>query len=156
MPLQRTCDECGYKTCRICGEDKPADQFNERVSRKGEHGHRNECRGCQSAYRQARYEANKDRWVEANLQRLYGISVEDYDRMYEAQEGRCAICGDEKDGREAGTREDRYERLAVDHNHETGEVRGLLCQPCNRGLGFLRDDPDRLIAAAAYLIRGEG
>ena len=59
-------------------------------------------------------------------QRMYGITIEDYDRMYEEQGGRCAICRTDQPGG-AG------ERFSVDHDHETGKVRGLLCNNCNTG-----------------------
>lgn len=62
------------------------------------------------------------------------------------QGGVCAVCG-------CPEKNSRYGRLAVDHNHENGEVRGLLCDSCNNGLGRFGDNPDRLISAAAYLIR---
>jgi len=72
--------------------------------------------------------------------RAYGLSDEDFGAMYRDQGGRCAICEDET-------------RLNVDHDHETGKVRGLLCRRCNVALGFLRDDPELADLAAAYLRR---
>lgn len=66
--------------------------------------------------------------------------------MVAEQEGRCAVCGREPSG-------DRWDRsLHVDHDHETGAIRGLLCGPCNRGIGLLGDSADRIAAALAYLI----
>lgn len=78
------------------------------------------------------------------VEKTYGITAEQYDALYKAQGGRCAICR-----RATGA----ARRLAVDHNHQTGEVRGLLCKPCNRyGLGmFARDNPEVLDRAAEYL-----
>ena len=75
------------------------------------------------------------------LKRSYGISVEDYDRMLEKQGGKCAICGEVDD----------HHSLAVDHCHETGAVRGLLCSLCNRGLGLFKDRADLLTAAIKHL-----
>lgn len=77
------------------------------------------------------------------LLNVHGMTVAEYDELYRQQEGRCAIC------------RQPFERLVVDHNHATGARRGLLCNPCNRGLGYLGDDPQRLIAAAAYLAGGK-
>lgn len=81
-------------------------------------------------YAQEYYEKKRDRC----LQRLYGITLREYDLMLELQEGGCAICGmtPEKNGK----------RLAVDHDHETGKVRELLCSRCNKTLGTLNDDPE--------------
>lgn len=73
--------------------------------------------------------------------REYGITVEDYDRMFEEQKGLCKLCG-----RNPHTKT----RLSVDHNHATGQVRGLLCVPCNRSLGLL-EDPNWREKALAYL-----
>lgn len=75
------------------------------------------------------------------LRRKYGIGLDSYERLLKIQDGRCAICGDTENGR----------ALAVDHDHVTGKVRGLLCASCNNGLGRFRDDPGRLKAAARYL-----
>ncbi len=77
------------------------------------------------------------------IEREYEISEEEYKILYEAQGGRCAICR-----RATGA----TKRLSVDHNHKTGEVRGLLCGPCNHMIGFIgRDDPEVFDRAAAYL-----
>lgn len=76
------------------------------------------------------------------LKRLYGITLAEFNEMVTDQGGRCAICGVDPP------------RLVVDHDHESGVVRGLLCDSCNNGLGRFRDDPDALMAAAAYLLRG--
>lgn len=66
-------------------------------------------------------------------------SDEAYARMVDEQLGQCAICNE------------RPERLVIDHDHETGEVRALLCAKCNAGIGLLGDSPDLLTAAADYL-----
>ncbi len=81
-----------------------------------------------------------------NLRRNFGLTPEEYERMNEAQGGLCAICL-----RPDRTNTGKPRRLAVDHNHETLEIRGLLCKNCNVGLGVFQDDPLRLSAAVAYL-----
>lgn len=71
----------------------------------------------------------------------FGITIEDYDKMFKKQKGLCAICG---------LPENKI-RLSVDHCHDTGEVRGLLCGSCNRGLGLFRDNCELLKKAINYL-----
>lgn len=66
--------------------------------------------------------------------------------MYEAQEGRCAVCGTS-----ASETSGKGKRLQVDHCHTSGKIRGLLCDGCNRGLGSFKDDPARLGRAIEYL-----
>ena len=73
----------------------------------------------------------------------FGLTIEDFDNMFKAQNGTCAIC------KEACT---RHKRLSVDHDHSTGKVRGLLCHRCNCAIGLLRDRSDLLETAAAYLL----
>lgn len=78
----------------------------------------------------------------------YGITLEDYDEMLKAQDGKCAICGckSEDNG--------RYGVLYVDHNHNNGKIRGLLCESCNLGLGIFKDDIGILNNAIKYLKGG--
>lgn len=75
--------------------------------------------------------------------RKYGIDHKHYERMLKAQGGRCAICGTNDYGSRGV--------LFVDHDHDTGDVRGLLCSRCNMVLGFVRDDVETLRKAAEYL-----
>lgn len=81
----------------------------------------------------------------------YGITQEQHDALFEQQGGKCWICEEPEtmpDGRSGKTR-----ALAVDHCHETGAVRGLLCGRCNRGIGLLKDSPDLLGKAIQYLLK---
>ncbi len=90
------------------------------------------------------YIKNKDVIFDQYLNRTYGIGIDKYNSLLLEQSGVCDICKNEcVSGK----------RLAVDHNHETGEVRGLLCCKCNRGLGNLDDDIDKLRSAVLYLER---
>lgn len=72
------------------------------------------------------------------LKNRYGISLIDYEELFNKQNGLCKICGKEKE-------------LHVDHSHKTGEVRGLLCHRCNNGLGCFDDSPALIQSAIAYL-----
>lgn len=80
------------------------------------------------------------------LKRQYAITPADYDRLIIASQGRCHICSAQFEPTRRGL-------LAVDHCHDTGTVRGLLCGNCNRAIGQLGDDPERLRCAASYLER---
>lgn len=85
------------------------------------------------------YETNRKH----TLKRLYGITLEEYDSMLEEQEGCCAICKTLPNER----------KLHVDHCHTTGKVRQLLCSGCNTAIGALKEDPEIIRAAAAYVER---
>jgi hypothetical protein len=92
---------------------------------------RSYCSSCGSA-----------RTREYNLKRIYGISSDDYESMLEAQNGVCWICQKSEDV-----------KLSVDHDHDTGKVRGLLCNRCNRGIGNFDDEPELLQRAVYYLTK---
>ena len=160
------------KTCKHCGERKSLELFY--ADSAARDGHRPECRACTAARRQRFFRQNREReiarvreWQQANserhlesqrrrrqdpavkrrqragyLRRKFGISVEQYDEMLAAQGGVCALCG--RPPTEGIS-------LHVDHEHETGAIRKLLCFRCNNALGDLGDDPDLLRAAARYL-----
>lgn len=86
---------------------------------------------------------------ESAMQKKFGISLHEYGQMLLAQGGKCAICEKES----GGTRHGETKALAVDHDHKTGKVRGLLCESCNQGIGKLQDDPEILRKAADYIER---
>lgn len=81
---------------------------------------------------------NKDKAKDCDLRKSYGIGKDDYDRMYKQQQGLCAICGLPEKAIHPQSK--KKQPLSVDHNHNSGKVRGLLCSVCNRALGFLRVD----------------
>lgn len=81
------------------------------------------------------------------LRKKYGIGQEEYEKLLAEQGGGCAICGGTAPGRK-----DR-EVFAVDHDHKTKKVRGLLCVQCNTAVGNLRDSPELLLRALEYLRR---
>ena len=80
---------------------------------------------------------------EYNLMKNFNLSIDEYNKILDGQNGCCAIC---KTPQSELTRE-----LSVDHNHDTGEIRGLLCSNCNRGIGHLKDDITILQSAISYL-----
>jgi len=142
--------------CKKCGTEKPLESF--RVDkRRGTH--RGSCRDCDKEYlrkwvaenkgkvreaSKARPRDRRDRWS-CHLRRKYGLEPKDYDRMFAAQEGKCAICKTPSPG-------GRSSRFNVDHCHSSGLVRGLLCNQCNTAIGALQDDPRRMISAIIYLL----
>jgi hypothetical protein len=81
------------------------------------------------------------------LRQRYGLTVDDYNKMLKAQGGVCAICS----GPPAPFGPHKLMRLAVDHCHTTGRIRGLLCPRCNQALGLMRDNPVFLLKATEYL-----
>ena len=97
-----------------------------------------------------RVAANPDKNRGRNLRSLlrvrYGLTVEQYQERLADQGGVCHLCGAAPSGGVKATA-----RLHVDHDHTTGTVRMLLCNGCNRGLGYLKDDPDLMERAAAYV-----
>lgn len=117
------------KFCPICKLKRPKSEFKSR---------RAECIDCNGGNRVLKQREARE-WQLAK----YSLSFDDYVQWKEQQEYRCAICGIHED--------DLTKSLAVDHCHESLEVRGLLCHMCNIGIGNFRDDPERLEAAARYL-----
>ena len=92
------------------------------------------------------YKENKDRFRNSNYKRTYGISLDDYNSILTKQNFKCVLCGRHTSEVSRG--------LHVDHCHETGKVRGLLCLGCNAGLGMLGDNVEGLEKAIKYL-KGE-
>lgn len=158
-----------FRRCAGCDELKARDSYPNDRTRHGGFGYY--CKVCHHAQYLKRKEkkpnANKEyailyrkkfperakaateRWrannpgrlLAARRKREYGITPEQTRLMLGEQNNCCAICSQ----RFVGT------GFVVDHDHKTGQVRGLLCQVCNRGLGMFRDDPKRLISAIKYL-----
>lgn len=154
--------------CRTCGELKPFGDFYPRKT--GRLKRTTNCRRCHTAAGKARRQARREEYNAAARRRRrdnpaareygkryyaenghryrlssrvgkYGLTVEDFEGMRWAQDNRCAICAEP-----AGDAE-----LCIDHDHETGLVRGLLCHYCNRGIGQFREALHLVEAAAEYL-----
>lgn len=134
------------KLCIHCSIQKPLEQMTKASASKD--GYRSMCRLCMSAYyakrRIEQYERvrsyEKKFHRERRLKYQFGITPEQYDSMFAAQGGVCAICA-------RATKQN----LSIDHCHATGNVRALLCHNCNKGLGMLQDSPKLLETAAAYV-----
>ena len=131
--------------CGTCEEELPPSSFAKCASnlRTGRQWSCRSCKSVQAKKYHGKYDTKFKYWKH-NIKKKYGITPEDWDNMFATQGGGCAICkGSCSTGR----------KLAVDHCHTTGAVRGLLCARCNQGLGYFEDDADRLDAATKYLRR---
>jgi len=161
------------KKCSKCGELKPFDNFYKAKGMRD--GYRSDCKTCNLAAKVARNAADPEvnrrrvkRWQQENpdryrarldaykqsgkkkisdrkshLKRKFGLTQAEYDELLELQDGGCAICGELPGERVS---------LHVDHDHLTGEVRGIVCVRCNNALGLFREDPALLTEAAHYLV----
>lgn len=153
------------KRCTGCQLVKPLSAFHRKYGTKD--GRRARCKQCRTkrngkppkisgAKTSAEYnrqwramhpDRNRATARRAELKRKYGITPEVYDELLAAQHGVCAVCKQPEVCTHAG----RPKRLAVDHDHATGIIRGLLCTCCNRAIGLTGDNPNRLRELAAYL-----
>jgi hypothetical protein len=138
----------GVLRCRSCLEDRPLNQFRKRIV-NGREYYRRECRVCELES-QARWRQENRRHI-ARYSKRYrckqrGITTEEYDRLVEQQNGLCAICG-----RPLGER-----GQTIDHDHETGAVRGIVHSSCNLVIGNAGDDTRVLSGAIRYLARRKG
>lgn len=131
--------------CTSCHQEKPEDAF---YWRKEQNRPTRRCRECHStAMRKYRSKPVtkvklKAEYRRRHLRKTFDMSEEEYASMASAQNNLCRICkSPERSAR----------RLAIDHCHTSGKIRGLLCNPCNRGIGLLKDSPEIIRAAAVYL-----
>lgn len=133
----KTCRKNGSKLnlkpeklrCTKCGELKDRNEENYYPS-KNKFGFRRQCKECHSK-----------QMAECRLKKRYNINHEIYNEMLEKQNGKCLIC-------------EKEDKLVVDHDHATGEVRGLLCDVCNRGIGYLQEKNENLWNSILYLNSG--
>ncbi len=133
----------GYKflaaECKTCTKGRSDDW------RSKNHTKANKiAREAQRRLREREPERCEYQW-RTSAYKKFGITVEDYDEMLEDQKGVCKICK-----RTQSASSDRFKRLAVDHDHELGFVRGLLCTACNRHLGYFEQE-NRLHQLWEYL-----
>lgn len=133
------------KVCRTCNIAKPFEAYNKHPKLTG--GYRNQCKACKKEYWKAYQKSPNGKRVMKNnrLKYEYGINEDKYNEIFTAQGGCCAICKTHQTSLPIS--------LAVDHDHKTGEVRGLLCGNCNRGIGYLQDTAEVLESATNYLLK---
>jgi Recombination endonuclease VII len=134
----------GQKRCRGCNTWKPVAEFGKaRASRNGLV--RNHCKACRREPSRQYHQSETGR--DAYYRRAYGVSLEWYRAALAMQNGLCAICHRPPDPSYRP-----HPRLVVDHDHETGRARGLLCHRCNAGIGMVHDDVDRIVSLVAYIV----
>lgn len=137
--------QVGTQRCPKCKKIKAVKRFHKDSRTKS--GYNYVCKVCRNA-RNRRYKQSsrtlRKRW-EKHINDSYGITGEEYDKKFKQQAGLCEIC--ERPPNPNGR------RLAVDHNHTTGKVRGLLCSKCNQGIGHLNDSIDLLNRCIEYLYK---
>ena len=138
------------KTCTKCKKVKSFSYFNKRPGGKTKQLYRSWCKDCHynnnkdwrldnpGTVRQYRA---KDKWTLKKRCARHGITPEEFWSMYEEQDGTCPVCDKAIEAEDS----------AIDHNHKTGEVRGILCKSCNRALGLLGDSPDTMFRGFTYL-----
>lgn len=140
------------KRCYKCKTHKELNCFSKLA--KAKDGLQSICKTCVNAYTRKnvekkrkqdreRYHNFKDKWIDQNFKRKYGIGLNDYKLMLKKQKNKCAICHQSCPSNR---------NLSVDHSHKTGIVRGLLCIHCNQAIGHFKDDPLLLKNAIHYLI----
>jgi hypothetical protein len=144
------------KVCTSCDESKMMSEY--RKDKTSYDGLTQKCKPCFSIYQKEWYEKNKEKQktnakeyrkknplshFQSHIKRKYGITLEDYNSMFISQGGCCAICNTHQ--------KDIEKRLSVDHCHNSGNVRGLLCNSCNTSIGLLKEDVGILNAAIEYL-----
>jgi hypothetical protein len=131
------------KACRLCEQEKDESEFYRFFDRwTDKHYLSARCKPCHQEYKRQSPTTPRNRKAE-KLQLRYGLTYEQWEKMREKEGYRCMVCGITED--ELG------KHLDVDHCHDSGKVRGLLCNPCNTMIGHSRDNIAVLEAAARYL-----
>lgn len=148
----------GTKKCLTCKKHLSVTDFPRNAGTKDHRG--SSCRECSRIYCKKHYRKHRDRYLlngtkhyrenasayrEANLRKSYGITHAQFVEIVERQNGVCMIC------QKGPSEVDPGKRLAVDHCHHTGIIRGVLCAKCNTAIGQLGHDYKRICRAAAYV-----
>lgn len=158
------------KTCTKCKQEKSLDEFCKDKSKYAKSGRYSQCKFCVKEYREKNkeraliyrkkyYQENKEKCAVSskkyylahkkqsakhtriNNLKKYGLTLKQYDEIFEKQDGNCIICG----------LPEIMRRLSVDHDHKTGKIRALLCERCNLLLGRVESNPELVIKMLEYL-----
>jgi hypothetical protein len=140
-PKSKLLLENGKSFCSKCKTEKPVADFNK--DKYTCTGYSRYCKFCNKKKSRATYTNNKRSHKNCQLKIDFGITIDDYEAMCISQNNKCGICNTEI----------RDKALSVDHDHKTGELRGLLCNSCNLGLGHFKDSPHILRKAINYLLK---
>mgnify|MGYP001591391904 CR=1 FL=1 len=153
------------KQCSKCGVEKALAEFHRK--RGSVDGRQSSCIGCRRAWEadnkatisrasKAYYEKNhtsiaikRKVWRRRTTLASHGLTAAQFDKMVIDQGNRCCIC--EREPRQNRGGRNGSLRWCIDHDHRTGQVRGLLCHGCNKALGFMADEPSSLLAAERYI-----
>ena len=139
------CSDTG-RVCKKCGIFKEWSQFSYKRPTGKKAGYQPRCKTCAAEDTRQWNLKNKETARNRYLQRSYGISENEYNARLLSQDNSCPICKKEFSFGEFGP-----DSPVVDHCHTGGHVRGIICNECNRGLGYFRDSPNALRNAASYL-----
>ena len=130
-----------HRVCFACKQDKPIEEFY----RSNVRYYQRECKVCNKIRRSLWWKSPKGRLSAANtkLKSRFGITLIEYEELVGKCGNKCEICG--------ASSSVNGHRLAVDHDHKTGAIRGILCKACNSGIASFSDDPNKLKSAIVYL-----
>lgn len=147
--------DVNMKVCTVCKQLKSLGAFYNRKA--SEDGKAYRCKVCDNLavgeFRKLHEDRHRAAQRARNRKHKYGLSELDYQLLIEKQNNKCAICFVEL--QQNATTKHTPETLCIDHCHETGVVRGLLCAKCNKGLGLFNDDPVLLLTAIDYIANAE-
>jgi Recombination endonuclease VII len=129
------------KTCKICGLEKSLTKFRSYRTKTKGFVHRDECQECKYKYEKRRKASNPDSVKSWWLHKKFNMTLVQYKELEKSQGGVCAICSKSQNNK----------CLAVDHDHQTGKIRALLCDKCNRGIGLLGDSSTIISRALEYV-----
>jgi len=137
------------KRCNDCGISRPLTAYTKQKRQNGTFGYMAICKECHCIVQAKRYQTytleQKLQKKSKFLQRKYGITIEQYNEMFNKQNGKCAACNKHQS--------ELVKALVVDHCHISKKVRGLLCPGCNLALGNTHESPERLENLASYIRR---